>query len=108
MPCVDRFAVEDVRTAVADACSACAVKVLREAVLQDHVHLLVSLRPSSLLSEFIRRCKGGSAWRANQRVPGTLRWARGYFVRSVGPHELEVVKRYIETQHQRHPELVPT
>src|SRR5205807_1617904 len=55
--CVDMGAAEDVRNAVASASRATGVRVLRNAVLADHVHLVVSFRPDIRLSDFVRLAK---------------------------------------------------
>ncbi|MFQ6047059.1 MAG: IS200/IS605 family transposase [Gemmatimonadales bacterium] len=105
--CVDEMAARDVRSAVRTASRRHSVRVLRGAVLADHVHLLVSFRPATRLSDFVRVAKSISARRTNRRVPGAVKWARGYFVRSVSKSELPVVSRYIARQPLRHPDLIP-
>jgi REP element-mobilizing transposase RayT len=99
--------VREVQIAIADACERTGVRALRTAVLRDHVHLLLSLAPTTRLSDCLRLAKSISAVRCNRLTPGAVRWARGYFVRSVGRRELPVVDRYIERQFQRHPHLIP-
>ena len=76
--CLDQAAVQDVKSAVRSACEKTNVRVLKGAVLADHVHLLVSFRPDPRLSDFIRLAKSVAAYRANLRVPGAVRWARGF------------------------------
>ncbi len=105
--CLDAKAVRDVRSAVASACGQCGVKLLRGAVLAEHVHLLVSFRPESRLSDFIRLAKSVSARRANRRVTGAVRWARGYYAASVSKDHVARVSAYIEAQHRRHPDRIP-
>ncbi len=78
--CIDQNAVSDIDKAIDHASEQCGVRVIRRAVLADHVHLLVSFRPSTRLSNFMSMCKGGSAYLANQRVPGAVRWARGWTI----------------------------
>ncbi len=73
----------------------------------DHVHLLVSFRPDTRLSDFIRTAKTIAARRANKRVAGAIRWARGFYVRSLNKTDLPVVSRYIARQSERHPDRVP-
>ena len=82
--CVNRSAAREVRFAIADAGRRTGVQILNGAVLADHVHLLVSYRPDSRLSDFVRLAKSGGAYRANLRVPGTVKWARGFYVESLG------------------------
>jgi putative transposase len=105
--CLDSAAVNDVSSAIHHASSRCCVNLLRSAVLADHVHLLISYRPSTRLSDFVRICKSVSAYRANKRVPGAIRWAKGYYVSSVGRRQVSVVDRYIARQFERHPDRIP-
>jgi REP element-mobilizing transposase RayT len=81
--------------------------VFRDAVLANHVHLLVSFRPDIRLSDFVRLAKSVSATRANRRVTGTVRWARGYFVTTIHKRDLTRATRYVADQFQRHPDLIP-
>jgi len=102
-----RLRLSDVGSAVTNACQASGVRVLRSAVLADHVHLVVSFRPDIRLSDFVRLAKSVSATRANRRVPGAVRWARGYFVTTIHKRDLPRVTRYVADQFQRHPDLIP-
>ena len=105
--CLDQAAVDDVMSAVASACRKSAVRVLRGAVLADHVHLLVSFRPDTRLSDFVRLAKSVAALRANRRVPGAVRWARGCYVASVHKRDLPRIVKYIARQFERHPDRIP-
>ena len=105
--CVDAAAAIDVRSAVASACQATGVRVFRDAVLANHVHLVVSFRPDIRLSDFVRLAKSVAATRANRRVTGTVRWARGYFVTTIHKRDLSRATRYVADQFQRHPDLIP-
>jgi len=105
--CLDSLATRDVMDAVEKACVRCAVRVLRTAVLSDHVHLLVSYKPSTRLSDFVRVCKAGSSYMANKRVFGALKWAKGYYVGSVSRRDLSQVDRYIANQFDRHRDRIP-
>src|SRR2546430_951577 len=81
--CVDSAAAGDVHSAVASACRATGVRVLRGAVLADHVHLVVSFRPNTRVSDFVRLAKSTAATRANRRTAAAVRWARGYFMTTI-------------------------
>ena len=99
--------VPEIQAAVAHACERTGARLLRSAYLQDHVHLLLSLSPSTRVCDVLRLAKSVSARRCNRLVSGSVRWARGYYVRSVGRRELRIVDRYIERQCARHPHLIP-
>ena|SRR2546426_11720125 len=105
--CLNRAAVDDVRSAVASACHKSAVRVLRGAVLADHVHLVVSFRPDTRLSDFVRLAKSVAAVRANRRIPGAVRWARGFYATTLHKRDLSRVVAYVAQQHERHPDRIP-
>lgn len=77
---------------------------LRHNAMPDHVHLLVRLRPATLLSEFIGQVKGASAFRGNKEINPRfkLKWQEGYGVVSLRGEECEKVSRYIDNQEEHH------
>ena len=105
--CVDMRAADSVRVAVLSAGKRTGVQLIKGEVLANHVHLLVSFRPDTRLSDFIRLAKSVSATRANRLVFGAVKWARGYYVTTLHKSDLPRVLRYIERQFERHPDLVP-
>jgi len=78
------------------------MRVLSQAVLADHVHVLVSYRPDSALAPFVRDAKSESSRRAE-----TVNWGRGYYAGSVCKRHIAAVRTYIARQHSRHPDLIP-
>ena len=105
--CLDLEAARDVSIAVASAGRRASVSILRTAVLADHVHVLVSFRPDTRLSDFIRLAKTISAFRSNSRIPGAVRWARGFFIASLHRRDLARVDEYIARQYQHHRDRIP-
>jgi putative transposase len=105
--CLDEAAVQDVATAMKNAEAPTHIRVLERAVLADHVHVLVSFRPDTALSDFVRLVKSGAAYRANARIPGAVRWARGFYAASVHKRDLARIVVYIRGQHRRHPDRIP-
>lgn len=99
--------IADVESAVASAARQTGVHVLRGAVLAEHVHLVVSFRPDTRLSDFIRLSKSVAALRANRRIPGAVRWARGFHASTVHKRDLPQVMGYVSTQFERHPDRIP-
>lgn len=85
------------------------VRVHAQAVLSDHVHVLVSFPPQVALASFLREVKSESARRINaarcdaQRV----RWCRGYYAGSLSRDHVGATRSYIARQFQRHPNLIP-
>jgi putative transposase len=75
-------------------------------VMQDHVHMLLSIPPKYSISNVIGYIKGKSAihiartYRGKQRnFTGESFWARGYFVSTVGRDE-GMIRDYIRNQEQ--------
>src|SRR6185437_6836003 len=101
--CIDQACVEDVKRAVGIAARRARMHILRMAVLADHVHVILSFRPNTMVSEFIRVAKSGSAFLANKRIPGQLKWARGSYVGTFHRSNLNRQIGYVAAQYQRHP-----
>ena len=107
VPCVDARAASEVRVAVLSAGKQTGVQVIKGEVLADHVHMLVSFRPDTRISDFMRLAKSISATRANRLVVGAVKWARGYYVTTLHKNDVPRVQRYVERQFERHPHLIP-
>ena len=77
---------------------------LRHNAMPDHVHLLVRLPPTVLVSDFIGKVKGASSFRANKEIrPGVkLHWQVGYGVVTIRKEEVAIVSRYIDNQEEHH------
>ena len=105
--CVDSAAVADIRSALVSASEKTGVRVLRHAELADHVHVLVSFLPDHRISDFVRLVKSVASFRAGRRVPGAIKWARGYYVATYHRKDLFGVAKYVTDQYQRHPDRIP-
>jgi REP element-mobilizing transposase RayT len=77
--------------------------VLAQAVLTDHIHILIRYAPDTTVSAFVREAKSESS----RRVGKTLRWQRGYFADSISRSHVLGVRRYIASQFSRHPDKIP-
>lgn len=69
----------------------------------DHVHLLVGLRATHCLSDFLRELKSGSSEWAHATVgKRSFAWQPGYFSSTVSPSQMEKVKQYVLHQQEHH------
>jgi REP element-mobilizing transposase RayT len=75
----------------------------------DHVHALVRLAPTIALADAVQRLKGASAYLINQQrlLPHRLGWQAGYWAESLGPSDVEPLRRYILAQRQHHDDSHP-
>jgi len=71
---------------------------------ENHVHLVVSVPPSLLVSDWIGKLKGGSSFYINHEVANRklLDWQAGYGVVSFGTKDLGWVVRYVHNQKEHH------
>ena len=71
---------------------------------ENHVHMVVRVRPTLLISEWIGRVKGGSAHDINEmdRWRKRLQWQTGYGIVCFGESNLVWVKRYVQSQKEHH------
>ena len=78
------------------------MKVHAIEVLEEHVHLFISMKPTLPISIALKFLKGKSArilFKSNpeirQQLWGGHLWSRGTFIRSVGSVTAESIERYI-------------
>lgn len=68
----------------------------------DHLHLLISLKATACLSDFMRELKKSSSiWLRELKCPG-FHWQEGYAAFSVSASALNSVRGYIERQEEHH------
>ncbi len=72
--------------------------------MPDHIHILISCKPDSNLSELIRDVKANSSkWlNDNNYVLGKFEWQPGFGAFSVGFSQIDSVINYILTQEEHH------
>ncbi len=81
-------------------------EILEGHMVQDHVHMLISIPPKHSVSQITGYIKGKSAIAVARQFGGRKRnfqgeafWARGYAVSTVG-YEEEKIREYIRNQEQ--------
>lgn len=72
----------------------------------DHLHALISLKPTQSISKVISLLKGESSYWANRHISWDsdvkFGWQREYYASSVSPQDLERVIQYIDRQVYNH------
>jgi putative transposase len=81
-------------------------KIEKGGMVQDHVHMLISIPPKYAVSEVVGYIKGKSAIAVARKFGGKQRnfngesfWARGYAVSTVG-FEVSKIREYVSRQEQ--------
>jgi len=72
----------------------------------DHTHLVVTIPPTLLISEWIGKLKGRSSHFINHEIANRklLEWQGGYGVVSFGTKDLPWVVNYVRNQRKHHAE----
>ncbi len=108
-PAIREGDVATIGAAVLAAGGRTRIRVHAQAVLSDHVHVLVSYSPDASLAAFVREAKSESARRLNHTRPERLqfRWCRGYCAGSLSREHVDATRLYLGRQHTHHPDKVP-
>jgi len=79
-------------------------KLIAISGIEDHVHILIGLKPTIAVADLVRDIKSDSATFINKRrlVHGRFNWQEGYGAFSYGNSQLNTVVRYIQDQQQHH------
>lgn len=98
-----------VRELIREICATNYVDIVSGSLSPDHIHMLISVPPSTALSKIVQYIKGKSSRRLLQefeilrkRYWGQHLWARGYFAVTVGNVNLDDMQKYIEEQESHH------
>ena len=69
----------------------------------DHVHLLVGLKATHCLADFMRELKKASSVWVHEKIKlGAFAWQEGYGAFTVSPTARASVRRYIANQEEHH------
>ena len=100
---IGKFVEENIRI----LCEWKRVEILELNVMEDHVHIIVSIPPKVSVSELMGILKGKTAIKLFKSYPGLKRkpywgnhfWSRGYCVSTVGLDE-DMIRRYVKYQEE--------
>src|SRR5258708_2299257 len=70
----------------------------------DHVHLAIRLSRTTTIAHLVEELKTSSSKWLKTQSPALARfaWQNGYGAFSVGPSDLEALRKYIDTQEEHH------
>jgi REP element-mobilizing transposase RayT len=71
--------------------------------VEDHVYLLVALKATHALADFVRELKKGAMlWVHEQKLELSFAWQEGYAAFTVSPTARSGVQRYLRDQERHH------
>ncbi|MBU3659646.1 MAG: IS200/IS605 family transposase [Flavobacteriales bacterium] len=79
-------------------------KVYATGGVEDHIHILVSIKPNIAISDLVRDIKANSSkWiNENEFVRGKFQWQEGFGAFSYAQSQLDNVIAYINNQEEHH------
>lgn len=85
-------------------CKRKRAKVYAIGGVADHIHLLVSIKPTISISDLVRDIKANSSKWINEKqyVVGKFQWQEGFGAFSYAHSQLDTVIPYINNQEQHH------
>lgn len=97
---------------VATLCDERGFSLLESTAAQDHVHVLIGLRPAQSVASAVRELKGRTGIELMSRFPelrvwlgGNLMWDERYAVETVSPARLARVQGRLRALHPSHDEM---
>lgn len=72
--------------------------------VDDHIHLLISIKPSITIGDVVRNIKKSSYFWVQEHIPDQedFGWQNGYGAFSVGHRHLPALRKYIHNQEKHH------
>jgi putative transposase len=80
------------------------VHLLAVGINADHVHNIISLKPTHYIPEVVKELKGFSSHEINKKQDDFIKWARGYDIRTVSQRNLQAAISYVKNQKRHHAE----
>lgn len=83
------------------------VEVINQECGDDHIHLMVSAKPTLLLTKYINLLKGHSAralrkeFDFSEQLYGDSLWSDSYYIATCGNVSLDTLYNYIENQRKK-------
>ena len=73
--------------------------------VEDHIHLLVKLKPTLSVPKFLQELKPNTTNWAKREIHPKFEWQNGYGRFTIGESQIEVVRRYIQNQEEHHKKI---
>jgi REP element-mobilizing transposase RayT len=70
--------------------------------MSEHVHLLVRIRPTISVSDFLSKLKSNSSLWAKRQTKGRFAWQAKYGAFTVSESQVSRVRKYIREQEEHH------
>lgn len=101
--------IGDIKDKIIELSEGFEVEILEIECGIDHIHLLISTKPTLDMTKYINIVKGHSSRYIRSKYSEFLRdklwgdhfWSRSYFIATTGNVSIDVLKQYVENQRGR-------
>lgn len=100
----------DLKKIVADVCNERRADLIEQECDGDHIHILVGVDPQFGIHKLIKQIKGRSSkilrekhYHLRSKIPAL--WTNSYFVATTGGVTVDIIKKYVENQKERHEDI---
>jgi len=101
--------IGDIKDKIIELSEGFEVEVLEIECGIDHIHLLISTKPTLDMTKYINIVKGHASRYIRDKYSDFLRdklwgshfWSRSYFIATTGNVSIDILKRYVEEQRGR-------
>ena len=93
---------KDCQALVQEVCASQDWQILELAIMPDHIHLFIRVRPTDSASDVVGRIKGRTSHDLREKYPHLLKlpslWTRSFFASTAGNISADTIQKYIEAQ----------
>jgi putative transposase len=104
-PVINEAVAGELLAVLAAVCEERGYILYAAAAMPEHVHLVLSLKPTTAPAEPMQYVKGRSSRELRRAFPelaGPALWASGYYVEAVGKKNVHQVLHYVSRQGEHH------
>ena len=105
MPVIDGDVERLIRGVLHSKAKDLGIFIHEAGIVEDHIHLVVSIPPTLPIAEVVSQLKGSSSHAVNHlsnRASARFQWQDGYAVLSIGERSLPTVLAYVRGQKEHH------
>jgi REP element-mobilizing transposase RayT len=104
LPLITKEVEEALKKFLVKKCKALEIILIAVEMAENHVHMILSLKPTHYIPDVVQTLKGSSSHFINNHtnMDFALYWERGYSIRTISEINLDNAKYYVLNQKKHH------
>ena len=104
LPLITQEVEDALKKFLVKKCKALEIILIAVEMAENHLHMILSLKPTHYIPEVVQKLKGSSSHFINNHtnIDVTLYWERGYSIRTISEMNLDNAKHYVLNQKKHH------